>query len=240
MKSRSLWTLLLCLGGILSVGNLFGRDVVMNVDNHPTAVAANNKATQLAHKGDLDGAIYYYTAAFKADPSMFVAIYERGTMYMRQRKYEKAIADFDTALKVSRSFILAAIERAVALQHLGRYAEALREFTYIINLPPRAHAMALTRSDRAWLLATCPDPGLRNGKQAVSDAEAACKIDSWDSTDYIDTLAAAYAEAGDFAKAIKFQEKAIRKARDPDYKESLGERLALYQQHRAFHLSAAR
>ncbi|CAN5378005.1 hypothetical protein BH20VER3_BH20VER3_02730 [soil metagenome] len=238
MKKYSLWTSGLFLGALLLAGHLFGRDVVMNVDNHPTAVAANNKATQLAKKGDLDGAIRYYTAAFKADPTMFVAIYERGTMYMRQRKYEQAIADFDTALKVSRSFILAAIDRAVALQHLGRYGQALREFTYIINLPPRAHAMALARSDRAWLLATCPDPSLRNGKQAVSDAEAACKIDSWDSADYIDTLAAAYAEAGDFAKAIKFEEKAIRKTRDPEGKKSLGERLALYQQNRAFHLSA--
>jgi tetratricopeptide (TPR) repeat protein len=222
------------------VNHLVARDVVLNVDNHPTAVAAANQANDLAKKGDIDGAIRLYSAAVKADPSMYVAIYERGSLYMRQHKYEQAIADFDAALRVSPSFILAAIDRGVAEQHLGKYAQALHEFDCIIGLQPRYHAKALALSDRAWLLATCPEGKFRNGKQAVADAEMACRIDAWDNWDYIDTLAAAYAEAGDFPKAIKFEEKAIHKVRDPEDRKDLQERLALYQMQRPFHLTASR
>ena len=82
-----------------------------------------------------------------------------------------------------------------------------------------------------------PRPAFRNGKQAVADATAACRIDSWDTWDYIDTLAAAYAEAGDFDNAIKFENEAIRKTRDADAIKGAQERLALYQQHRPFRLS---
>ena len=167
---------------------------------------------------------------------MYVSIFERGTLYVQQHKWEQAIADFNHALIVSPSFILAAIKRAEVNQTIGRYDKALAELDHIINLKPRIHADALARNDRAWLFATCPEPAFRNGKQAVADATAACRIDSWDTWDYIDTLAGAYAEAGDFDNAIKFENKAIHKARDADAIKGAQERLALYQQRRPFRL----
>ncbi|MBA2435772.1 MAG: tetratricopeptide repeat protein [Chthoniobacterales bacterium] len=232
------WFLLL----FLVVGSAFqlqARDTYLPVGNLPGAVAACNQAYKQIKKGDFDGAIQSYTTAFKVDPRMYVAIYERGVIYMHQHKWELAIADFNTALKVSPSFFLAAIKRAEVNQTLGRYDQALAELTHIINLRPRYHTDALARSDRAWLYATCPDPAFRNGQQAVADATAACKIDSWDNWDYIDTLAAAYAETGDFKNAIKFEEKAIRKGGREDTK-SAQERLALYQQQRPFRLARVR
>lgn len=108
--------------------------------------------------------------------------------------------------------------------------------TYIINLRPRVHALALARSDRAWIYATCPDPAFRNGKQAVEDSNAACRIDSWDNWDYIDTLAAACAEAGDFEKAVKMEQKAIRKLRASEAVKSAQERLALYHGHQPYRM----
>jgi tetratricopeptide (TPR) repeat protein len=234
MKIRSFLVLLIVAAGPACL--LQGRDVILNVDNPPAAVAAANKANDLAKKGDLDGAVAYYTVAIKIDPGMYVSIFERGTLYMQQHKWEQAIADFNQALIVSPSFILAAIKRAEVNQTIGRYDKALAELDHIINLKPRIHADALARNDRAWLFATCPEPPFRNGKQAVADATAACRIDSWDSWDYIDTLAAACAEAGDFDNAIKFENKAIRKTRDADFIKGAQERLALYQQHRPFRL----
>ena len=217
-----------------------GRDTVLRVDNTAGAVAAANKGTDLANKGDLEGAIHYYSAAVKADPQMYLAIYERGTIYVRQHKWESAIADFNGALLVSPSFLLAAIKRAEANQSRGRYDLALAELNHVIGLRPMLHSAAFARNDRAWLRATCPNPAFRNGGQAVEDATAACKIDSWDSWHYIDTLAAAYAEAGDFENAIKFEEKAIKKARKADGVESAQQRLALYQQRRPFRLAEQR
>ena len=60
--------LIILLFVIVATHPLQGRDVSLRVDNPADAVAAANKATELERKGDLDGAIGYYTAAFKIDP----------------------------------------------------------------------------------------------------------------------------------------------------------------------------
>jgi tetratricopeptide (TPR) repeat protein len=65
----------------------------------------------------------------------------------------------------------------------------------------------------AWLLATCPDPQLRNGAKAVELAKRACELSRWEVPVMIGTLAAAYAEAGKFDKAVKTAEKARDLAR---------------------------
>jgi tetratricopeptide (TPR) repeat protein len=61
---------------------------------------------------------------------------------------------------------------------------------------------------RAWILATCPYAALRNGKLAVAAATRACELSNWNEAQFISTLAAAYAEVGDFASAVRWEEKA--------------------------------
>ena len=81
----------------------------------------------------------------------------------------------------------------------------------------------------AWIRATCPDAKYRDGKQAVASATRACELTEWKDAITLDTLAAAYAEAGDFDAAVKWQTKA--NAMFPEGKDkSEGEaRLKLYQ-----------
>jgi TPR repeat protein len=86
------------------------------------------------------------------------------------------------------------------------------------------------RNNLAWLLATSPEPGLRDGERAVTLAEpVAITFDSWG---YLDTLAAAWAERGDFTEAVRTQQRAIKLAEpeaDPATLAALRERLKRFE-----------
>jgi hypothetical protein len=61
----------------------------------------------------------------------------------------------------------------------------------------------------AWLLATSPDTRVRDGEAAVRHATVACEKSEWRCWSFIDTLAAAYAEAGDVTRAVVVAEQAL-------------------------------
>ncbi|WPD24504.1 MAG: rhomboid family intramembrane serine protease [Candidatus Electrothrix scaldis] len=85
----------------------------------------------------------------------------------------------------------------------------------------------------AWILATDPDPAFRNGTEAVELALRACEKDGWNEAMYIDTLAAAYAEADRWEEAIATQQQAIEKLGNEEapVKALYQEHLQKYQQH---------
>jgi Flp pilus assembly protein TadD len=81
----------------------------------------------------------------------------------------------------------------------------------------------------AWLLATSTDPALRDGRSAVRFAEKAVAKVGRKNWSLLDTLAAAYAEAGEFAKAANTQREAIDLSPDQKTKDDLTARLKLYE-----------
>lgn len=110
-------------------------------------------------------------------------------------------------------------------------AEALKEFDYLVSLHPRNVTLARVLSDRAWFRATCPNASFRSGHQAVKDAKAACSIIIWKDEHTIHTLAAAYAETGDFNSAIQYTMQALAvKDISPDSTKLFKQHLVLFQQ----------
>jgi hypothetical protein len=90
----------------------------------------------------------------------------------------------------------------------------------------------------AWIEATAVDSSLRDGKEAVSLATKACELTHWQEANWVDTLAAAYAESGDFQRAAQYQEQALRGRVPESEQNAMRERLALYKQSQPYHEKA--
>lgn len=157
---------------------------------------------------------------------------------MHQRKFDLAIQDLNTVLRLKPGVLMAQVLRGILYEHLGDYSRALADYDRVVSITSSLPLnRAFAQNSRAWIHATCPTASLRNGKQAVTDAKSACNETSWRETAYIDTLAAAHAEVGDFNSAIQFEQQAIKGAheeawaiKDPARRRTAYERqLALYQ-----------
>jgi len=85
----------------------------------------------------------------------------------------------------------------------------------------------------AWMLATYPYEEVRDGAGAVEYATEACELTEYEDGTSIDTLAAAYAEAGDSDSAVTWQKEAIRVVGNPE--AGFYERLKLYESRKLYH-----
>ncbi len=106
----------------------------------------------------------------------------------------------------------------------------------------RAYAAEAEESGNnlAWTLAICPDAALRNGPRAVEIALKAVGDPQQSNPGFIDTLAAAYAEAGRYTEAVEMQELAIRKlGNNRALRQEMQARLELYEAGQPYHLPPA-
>jgi tetratricopeptide (TPR) repeat protein len=197
---------------------------------NPTAKAYQIHGAMLAIKGDNEGALGELTQAIRLDPKMQDAYVNRAFLWIAKHEYDKAIADCEEAIRLDPKYAIAYINRAVAGNARGGYDRALSDYDEAIRLDPRD---GRPWNGRAWIEATCPDPTWRDGKKAVEDATKSCEFSGWKDANRLDTLAAAYAEAGNFDSAVKWQTKAIEIA--PEKKRfDFEARLDLYKARRPY------
>ena len=145
-----------------------------------------------------------------------------------------AITDYSKATKLEPRLAGAYSFRADARAVKQQYEMAINDFGEVIRLNPQD---ASAFNARAWIWATCPDQKYRAGKKAVESATRACELTAWKVALFVDTLAAACAENGDFAAAIKWQEKALAlltEAEEPVRKD-LESRLTRFKAGQPFH-----
>ena len=121
--------------------------------------------------------------------------------------------------------------RGTAYFHLRKYQDAIADLNRAVQQDP---TKAINYNDVAWFLATCPQADLRDGERAVEHATKACEMTNWKNGGYIDTLAAANAEAGEFEEALRREQEALAL---PDMKSQRDEakaRILLYQSRTPF------
>jgi tetratricopeptide (TPR) repeat protein len=189
--------------------------------------AYRNRGVMYDNLGDQAQALDDLSRAIKLNPSDLKAYHARAKVYEEQSCWPLALQDLTAMVKLLPKSVPAYISRAEAYERAGQYAEAKRDYDEAIRLDPNPVQML---NARAWLLATCPDAQVRSGEQALTDARRACELTQWKRPDFLDSLAAAFAEQGDFASAIEWERKAIKLgATKKEFARDARQRLELYQ-----------
>lgn len=183
-------------------------------------------------KRDYDRALANCNEAIRLAPNYGRAYAYRGRAYSRKGDSAKAMADFDEAIQLEPDNAATWSERGHGYIQENQWSNAVVDFRHALTLAP---ASSHSLNELAWLLATSPDPSVRDGGEAVRLATQACTATNWKTSTYLDTLAAAYAESRDFEKAVKYQQNAIaaEPAASPEY-AGMQQRLELYRQHQPY------
>jgi type IV pilus biogenesis/stability protein PilW len=196
----------------------------------PEYVEANyNLGLALAEEGRFDEAANCFRKAIQSRPDYAAACHNLGNVLTAQGRLEEAIAQYQRAIQLMPELAPAHYRLGVALQTRRNFGAAAAEYRKVLALEPKQVAAHI---QLAWLLATCSDASIRNGTQAVELAEQARELAGNESPQLLDTLAAAYADAGRYSDAVAMARQALDLAgagRDPVMVEALQTRLHLYQ-----------
>ncbi len=191
-----------------------------------------NRGVTLYEMDDVDQALKNFTEVIRLDPKNAAAFNDRGVIWNFKGEVDKAIQDFSKALWLKPDYDYALYNRGDVRNRTGAYSLAINDYSEAIRLDPKDEA---TCNSLAWLLATCPDAEFRDGTQAYILAEQLCESVAWEDAYYLDTLAAACAEAGDFQQAVKYQELSIKFLDKTEDRNIFMNRLALYREGQPYH-----
>jgi len=193
-----------------------------------------NLGVVLAKRNKQEEAIAQYQETLRIKPEYADAHHNLGLLLTRGGNEDEAIPHFRRAVRLDFERPAFHISLAVALANRGDLKEAMGHYGEAIRLnsaDPRPY------NNLAWTLATHPNPELREGRKAVELAEQACNLLGYKDPDFLDTLAAAYAEAGRFSEAISTSKEAISLAESTGLKElalDYEKRLQRYKHRRAY------
>jgi tetratricopeptide (TPR) repeat protein len=212
------------------------KDLTQSIKLQPNyANAFFNRAELLYELGDFQRAIGDYDRALKLNPDDAAALNSRGHAHYRFGDLRNAVTDYDRAIELEPGDAAAHVNRGDAYILMGRFARAQNDFLKAIQLDPE---LARAHQSAAWLKATCPDGRFRNETSALELAERAQQLVGEDDYRYLDTLAAAHANAGRFEDAAEIQRQAVALV-PPEDAGRFEQRLALYRSGRPYRLGSA-
>ena len=194
-----------------------------------------NLGNALLKEGSVDDAIIQYQKALEIKPDYVDVRVNLGNALLKKGSVDDAIAHFRKALQIKPDNTKAQNNLGNAFLQKGKTEEAITHFQEALKIEP---AQPGTQNNLAWLLATCPDPALRNGNEAVELARQANALTGGKTPVVLHTLAAALAEAGRFSEAVETAQHALRIAgaeSNTNLSEQLQFELKLYQAGSPYH-----
>ena len=181
-------------------------------------------------KGDLDEAVRHYRRALQIDPDHTEAHGNLGNALAEQGRLDEAIGHYRQALRTEPNNAGLHHNLGRGLVMAGQLAGALEHFQEAVRLKPNRPD---SLNSIAQILVVHPDPEVRDASQAVYFAEHAAKLTEYQNASILETLAAAYAAAGQFGRAVTTAQAAITLASaagDDERLNYLRRQLELYRQ----------
>ncbi len=188
-----------------------------------------NLANALLAKGDTEEAILHLERGLALQPRNASAHNNLASALLRKGRTDDAIAQLKVALGIQPNLPEAQNNLANALLGKGRIAEAVQHYeAALAALPQNPYLL----NNLAWVLATCPDAGVRNGSLALELAQRANDLADGKVPAFLGTLAAAYAEVGRYPEAAATAQRALDLATAQNKASQIGalrDRLGLYK-----------
>jgi tetratricopeptide (TPR) repeat protein len=198
----------------------------LRVNSRQSAVLCN-LGTALEALGRIDEAAAALRRAIEIKPGDGASHYNLGNLFRRVGRLQEAAEEYRQTLLIYPYSEDARVHFNLArvLVELDRYDAALDHFRQAVRFAPERPEVL---QGLAWCLITYPDPNQRDATQAIELAKRANSLTGNQNPTLMDTLAAAYAEAGNFAEAVLVQRQALALAEHSDQN-----RIDLYRRHLA-------
>jgi tetratricopeptide (TPR) repeat protein len=180
--------------------------------------------------GQTDAALQDLNAALTLDGEDVIGLLNRSAVLLELKQFVEAEADLARAEAVDAEHPGVWLNRGELLWQQRQFAAAKQAYEKSWQLAPE---LAEGQNGLAWFYATCPEDNLRDADAALRLASAATKASEQKDWSHLDTLAAAYANAGRFPEAVRTAEAALKLA--PEAKQAeVQQRLEGYRAERAF------
>ena len=189
------------------------------------------QANQKAAQGKFSQAIGLFDKTLEAeglsDHDRAKVFASRGVVWRKYGDLDKALADFRKALTLDDKLKEAYLNRGNLWRLKGRPYKALADYSKALELDP---SWAPPYHGIAWMMATSRDNRFRNARTALEMAEKAVSLDR--NANHLDTLAAAFAQNGQFRKAVKAEKEALALLKGEsgkDWRKAFERRLKSYR-----------
>ncbi len=176
------------------------------------------------------------TMAIELDPNNAENYVHRADIYALFEENENAIVDITAAISLGGLEYQISwwyYRRAMVWKKLGDMEKVIADLKKAVEVGYQTFMYSSSCNNLAWFYVTCEDPAYRDVKAAIEYATKACN-DANFSARYLDTLACAYAEDGQWDKAIETQKKAIECENDTETKQRFAERLEGFKNHKTY------
>ena len=171
-------------------------------------------------------------ASIEANPSDRKRVYKYGAALVGLGEFERAEKFYLKQLNLFPADVQIAYGLGWCHEQNKRWSQAVEAYTKATLIDNRHR---VSKNNLAWILATAPDEKVRNGRRAVALATQAVGNEHPPSPRFMDTLAAAYAEAGSFQNAVKIQRYVSRKTKGDN--KGVEKRLELYLQGKPYRVA---